>query len=96
MKQSSQVNENTGSNIGKKVDEAIDTSKKYFDEVSNNYGQKLKEGCDVAKEKAQMAGTEINAWVQRKPLMALGVALGAGLLLGRAFSSIGSSSSDRD
>lgn len=85
MKTTTQYGTNTTENAGKKVDDAIETGRKYIDDVSSDYSKKFQEGFEVAKEKAQSATNEVNEWVQKRPLMALGIALGAGVVIGRIF-----------
>ncbi len=80
-------NQQTTENVSAKVDEALTHGVKFFEETSKEYGQKIKEGYDAAKDKAQIAGTEVNEFVKKKPMMALGIALGAGWLIGRVFTS---------
>jgi len=88
MKNSNQHSTETSvGNAASKVDEAITSGTKFFEEASKEYGQKIKEGYDTAKEKAQVAGSEVNEFVKKKPIMALGIALGAGWLIGRVFTS---------
>ena len=89
MKNTQQLGSDIASNPAKKVDEAIDTGRKYIDELSTEYSKKFKDGFEVVKEKTQLASTEINAFVKQRPLVALGVALGAGLIIGRMFASTG-------
>lgn len=81
------TNQNTTENTAAKVDEAITHGAKFFEETTKEYGQKIKEGFDTAKDKAQVASSEVNDFVKKKPMMALGIALSAGWLIGRVFTS---------
>lgn len=84
MKNSNQLTPE--STIGK-ASEVIDQGARIFGESTKEYGQKIKEGYEVARDKAQFIGAEVNDFVQKRPLVSLGLAVGAGMLLGRAIKS---------
>lgn len=81
--------QSTSDNTSQKIGSALESGRKFLDETAGEYGTKIKEGYDMAVEKAKIAGTEVNDFVQKRPLLALGVALGAGVIVGRLFARSG-------
>lgn len=84
MKQTTQT---TNEKPLEKTQQAVGNGRDFFNEAANEYSAKIKKSYDYALEKAQVASHEANEWVQKHPLMALGAALGTGLLVGRLFAS---------
>jgi ElaB/YqjD/DUF883 family membrane-anchored ribosome-binding protein len=75
----------TTENATDKIQSAVENGKNFFNENADEYTAKIKKSYDYAKDKAQVATKEANDWVQKHPMMALGAALGTGLLVGRLF-----------
>jgi ElaB/YqjD/DUF883 family membrane-anchored ribosome-binding protein len=56
-------------------------------DIASNYSEKLRNGFQTVKERASTAGTDVNQWVQKRPLLAIGIALGSGVVIGRMLAS---------
>ena len=67
--------------------DALNTGKGYLEDFTNQYGDKMQQGLNTAKGALKNTSGEVNAWVKKNPLASLGIALGAGLVIGKLFMS---------
>lgn len=79
----STLNTDHATSVGEKISEGIDAGERFASNLADDTSEKLKQGYGMVKAKAQDLGDEVNGWVQKRPLLALGAALGTGLLVGR-------------
>ena len=74
--------------LGEIVDagkDALNSSKNFVEGFAPDYSKKMQEGLNTVKEKLKASSSDVNTWVKANPLAAVGIAVGAGLLIGKLF-----------
>ena len=78
----------TAENLDNKAIHTLEVGKEEIENAAADVTQKVKNGISFAQHKVEDVTSFTNEWVRKRPLAAIGVALGAGMLLGRAFVSM--------